>query len=375
MWNARSIHLGKGEQDSFYRCLGWIKNEHPSTFLSNHPSLTLAGQVAFLILQSMIYGVLSQPFFAGFSYPYIAGQTTTTLDPLERWTAYSFSETAENSRANKSLMKTFRNGERNPVPTEIDIVDIVDITKVTDQSDETQVLIKSSVQDAAYYQRLRSESRLQNPNSVHPELIFDMTRDGSFKCPTPECSHIFTTAARLFDHLAEKYWTSVAFKGRCKLCDQPKKDPYVSYASMLEHIPRHFPPTIRCIKLYCLFMAVTPAALNHHIRRLHETPISRLYECRYCSFTTPHRGTYWQHGQKHSGDKETACNRCGKMVKPTRMQAHRSNQCPNRPPAVYLCDYPSCHAVFVKMARRNYHMRNTHGRGESMTEWSAQLIP
>lgn len=35
VWNARSIHLGKGEQDSFYRCLGWIKNEHPKTVLAN----------------------------------------------------------------------------------------------------------------------------------------------------------------------------------------------------------------------------------------------------------------------------------------------------------------------------------------------------
>jgi len=35
VWNARSIHLGKGEQESFYRCLGWIKNEHPKTVLAN----------------------------------------------------------------------------------------------------------------------------------------------------------------------------------------------------------------------------------------------------------------------------------------------------------------------------------------------------
>ncbi|MCJ1247575.1 hypothetical protein MMC30_004789 [Trapelia coarctata] len=39
VWNARSIHLGKGEQDSFYRCLGWIKNEHPKTVLANLPWL------------------------------------------------------------------------------------------------------------------------------------------------------------------------------------------------------------------------------------------------------------------------------------------------------------------------------------------------
>ena len=35
IWNARSIHLGKGEQDSFYRCLGWLKDEHPKTVLVN----------------------------------------------------------------------------------------------------------------------------------------------------------------------------------------------------------------------------------------------------------------------------------------------------------------------------------------------------
>ena len=39
IWNARSIHLGKAEQDSFYRCLGWIKNEHPKTVLVNLPWL------------------------------------------------------------------------------------------------------------------------------------------------------------------------------------------------------------------------------------------------------------------------------------------------------------------------------------------------
>ena len=35
IWNARSIHLGKGEQESFYKCLGWMKNGHPVTVISN----------------------------------------------------------------------------------------------------------------------------------------------------------------------------------------------------------------------------------------------------------------------------------------------------------------------------------------------------
>jgi hypothetical protein len=35
IWNARSIHLGKGEQESFYKCLGWLKDEHPLTVLLN----------------------------------------------------------------------------------------------------------------------------------------------------------------------------------------------------------------------------------------------------------------------------------------------------------------------------------------------------
>ncbi|MCJ1433485.1 hypothetical protein MMC27_002847 [Xylographa pallens] len=39
VWNARSIHLGKGEQESFYRCLGWIKGEHPETVVANLPWL------------------------------------------------------------------------------------------------------------------------------------------------------------------------------------------------------------------------------------------------------------------------------------------------------------------------------------------------
>ena len=39
IWNARSIHLGKGEQESFYRCLGWMKSEHPETAVANLPWL------------------------------------------------------------------------------------------------------------------------------------------------------------------------------------------------------------------------------------------------------------------------------------------------------------------------------------------------
>ncbi|MCJ1322947.1 hypothetical protein MMC15_008297 [Xylographa vitiligo] len=39
VWNARSIHLGKGEQETFYRCLGWIKEEHPETVAANLPWL------------------------------------------------------------------------------------------------------------------------------------------------------------------------------------------------------------------------------------------------------------------------------------------------------------------------------------------------
>ena len=35
VWNARSIHLGKGEKESFYRCLGWIHREHPETVVTN----------------------------------------------------------------------------------------------------------------------------------------------------------------------------------------------------------------------------------------------------------------------------------------------------------------------------------------------------
>jgi hypothetical protein len=35
VWNARSIHLGKGEKDLFYRCLGWMRVRHPMTVLIN----------------------------------------------------------------------------------------------------------------------------------------------------------------------------------------------------------------------------------------------------------------------------------------------------------------------------------------------------
>ena len=35
IFNARSIHLGKGEQDSFYRCFGWLREHHPITVVFN----------------------------------------------------------------------------------------------------------------------------------------------------------------------------------------------------------------------------------------------------------------------------------------------------------------------------------------------------
>ena len=35
IWNARSIHLGKGERETFYRCMGWLKEYHPVTFIAN----------------------------------------------------------------------------------------------------------------------------------------------------------------------------------------------------------------------------------------------------------------------------------------------------------------------------------------------------
>ena len=35
IWNARSIHLGKGERQTFYRCLGWLAKNHPLTMILN----------------------------------------------------------------------------------------------------------------------------------------------------------------------------------------------------------------------------------------------------------------------------------------------------------------------------------------------------
>jgi hypothetical protein len=35
IWNARSIHLGKGEKKCFYRCLGWLRDNHKVTLLKN----------------------------------------------------------------------------------------------------------------------------------------------------------------------------------------------------------------------------------------------------------------------------------------------------------------------------------------------------
>lgn len=37
IWNARSIHLGKGDKETFYRCLGWMKMAHPETLLTSLP--------------------------------------------------------------------------------------------------------------------------------------------------------------------------------------------------------------------------------------------------------------------------------------------------------------------------------------------------
>ncbi|KAI9884311.1 MAG: D-lactate ferricytochrome c oxidoreductase [Watsoniomyces obsoletus] len=38
IWNARSIHLGKGERDNFYRCIGWLRQEgHLKTIVENLP--------------------------------------------------------------------------------------------------------------------------------------------------------------------------------------------------------------------------------------------------------------------------------------------------------------------------------------------------
>ncbi|MCJ1445551.1 MAG: hypothetical protein MMC23_006056 [Stictis urceolatum] len=39
IWNARSIHLGKANQETFYRCVGWMKNAHPETAIVNLPWL------------------------------------------------------------------------------------------------------------------------------------------------------------------------------------------------------------------------------------------------------------------------------------------------------------------------------------------------
>ncbi|EFE42142.1 hypothetical protein TRV_03142 [Trichophyton verrucosum HKI 0517] len=40
IWNCRSIHLGKGERSMFYVALGWLKNNHPQTLLTNLPWIT-----------------------------------------------------------------------------------------------------------------------------------------------------------------------------------------------------------------------------------------------------------------------------------------------------------------------------------------------
>ena len=34
VWNCRSIHIGKADKLTFYRCLGWMKDTHPKTILS-----------------------------------------------------------------------------------------------------------------------------------------------------------------------------------------------------------------------------------------------------------------------------------------------------------------------------------------------------
>lgn len=39
IWNARSIHLGKGDRNAFYRALGWLYQHHPYTLLHNLPWL------------------------------------------------------------------------------------------------------------------------------------------------------------------------------------------------------------------------------------------------------------------------------------------------------------------------------------------------
>lgn len=35
IWNARSIHLGKGSRSTFYRCYGWLAENHPQTAIVN----------------------------------------------------------------------------------------------------------------------------------------------------------------------------------------------------------------------------------------------------------------------------------------------------------------------------------------------------
>lgn len=40
IFNARSIHLGKSSRVTFYRCAGWLAQEHPATLIANLPWLT-----------------------------------------------------------------------------------------------------------------------------------------------------------------------------------------------------------------------------------------------------------------------------------------------------------------------------------------------
>lgn len=40
IFNARSIHLGKGSRQTFYRCMGWLAKKHPQTLLVNLVWLT-----------------------------------------------------------------------------------------------------------------------------------------------------------------------------------------------------------------------------------------------------------------------------------------------------------------------------------------------
>ncbi|KXS98949.1 hypothetical protein AC579_6729 [Pseudocercospora musae] len=39
IWNARSIHIGKGSREPFYRAIGWLYENHPATLLVNLPWL------------------------------------------------------------------------------------------------------------------------------------------------------------------------------------------------------------------------------------------------------------------------------------------------------------------------------------------------